>query len=367
VRDILILEQEDIPGYYASGRNAGMIRGLVPQPEIRRLVRRSLRFFESPPASFPGPLLFRRCGSLLLAAGRESSDLMSWVETDRGVGPEVQFLSAPDLKKWVDIASFENIDRAAFTASDGVADVHGLLQGFLAGARKGGAEIRFQTRAREVLTRNGCISGLATDSGERIECSMVVNAAGPWAARIAELAGATRIPFFAVRRHLAQTELLPWIDPAWPYVWDITHGVYFRPESGGVLLCPCDEDLLEPCDPPVDSRQIQILAEKVSHYFPGLKNVQIRRYWACLRTFAPDRGLVIGTDRNLNGFFWCAGLGGHGVGLAPALTELVPDLIIDGESPLLPDQEMRRVAPGRFLQTAGKEPLPLTNSDTSRL
>jgi D-arginine dehydrogenase len=322
---------------------------LVAQPELRMLVRHGLRFLESPPPPFPGNSGFRRGGSLLLARGKEARELRAWVDADRGVGPEVRFLDPRELKNWIGVTAPETMEVAAFTPSDGVADTHAMLHGFLEGARSGGVEIRFQTRVSDVLTRNGGVEAIRTSSGERIPCSTVVNAAGPWAREIAGAAGVDRIHFATLRRHLVQTELMPSIDPTWPFVWDITHGVYFRPESGGVLLCPCDEEPLEPCDPPLDDVQLEVLAEKVTRYLPGLRGAQIRRSWACIRTFSPDGGAVIGPDPELKGFFWCAALGGHGVGLAPALSELVPDMMLEGRSGILADSEICRISPDRFL------------------
>ena len=41
----------------------------------------------------------------------------------------------------------------------------------------------------------------------------------------------------------------PWVDPNWPFVWDVTHDIYFRPEGEGLLLCACDQTELAPGDP----------------------------------------------------------------------------------------------------------------------
>lgn len=348
VKDILVLEQEDIPGYYASGRNAAMIRELVPQPELRRLARCSLKFFDSPPSPFAGVLGFRRVGSLLLATGKEVKELHSWVESDNTEGSPVQFLGPEEIRAWINVVAPESIETAAFTPSDGVVDIHGLLNGFLAGARSCGSEIRFRARVVEILTRNGRVTGVRTQQGDTFECDTLVNASGPWAALVARQAGARNLPFSALRRHLAQSGPLSGIDTTWPFVWDVTHGVYFRPESGGVLLCPCDEGPMEPCDPPVDNKQIEVLAEKVARYFPGLRNVEIRRTWACIRTFVEDRQIAVGPDTALDGFFWVAALGGHGVGLAPALSDLVPDLLLEGHTSLLPESGVHAIGPARF-------------------
>ena len=349
VRNIVLLEQEEIPGYYASGRNAALIRELGSKAEIRRLIRHGTRFLTSPPASFPASPGFRRVGSLLLASGKQASALHSWIEMDRRDDPDVRMLSPREVKSWIGVVEPANMEIAAHTVTDGVIDIHALLHGFLAGARSAGAEIRFHARATDILTKDGRVTGVKIENGELCECDILVNAAGPWAARVAELAGAAKLPFLTLRRHLAQSGLLEDIDPSWPFVWDITHEVYFRPESGGVLLCPCDEGPIEPCDPPVDHSQIELLAEKVAVSFPGLKNVELRRTWACIRTFVEDRQIVVGPDPLLEGFFWVAGLGGNGVGLAPALSELVSDLILEHRTPLLTEIEMAAIAPGRFV------------------
>jgi D-arginine dehydrogenase len=297
-----------------------MIRELVPHAEIRRLIWHGKQFLNAPPAAFPASPGFRRVGSLLLASGSQVRDLASWIETDRREDPDIRILSPREVRSWIGVIDPASMEIVAHTGSDGVVDIHALLHGFLAAARSGGTEMRFHARVTEIASRNGRVTGVRTEDGELHECDTLINAAGPWAAGVAAQAGAARLPLMTLRRHLAQSEALHEIDTSWPFVWDITHEVYFRPESGGVLLCPCDEDPIEPCDPPVDRNQIESLAEKVALSFPGLKNVGLRRTWACIRTFAEDRQIVVGPDPLLGGFFWVAGLGGHGVGLAPAPT-----------------------------------------------
>lgn len=348
VRDLLVLEQEGIPGYYASGRNAAMIRQLGPSAEVRRLVRLGLSFYESPPPPFPGPVQFRRVGSLLLASGKELSALRSWAMTDGAVDPSVRFMDREEVAAMIGAARPESFEAGAFTASDGVADIHALLNGFLAGTRAGGGEIRFNSRVAEIEVREGRVASVKTDAGEKIGCTRVVNAAGPWAARIGAIAGAAALPFHTYRRHLAQTGPVAGVDKSWPFVWNITHEVYFRPESGGILLSPCDEGILAPCDPPVDPSTIELLAHKVAACFPGLQHSQMIRTWACIRTFASDRQIVAGEDPGLRGFFWAAALGGSGVCLAPMLSYMMPDLILEGRSGLLSEAEQRAISPARF-------------------
>ena len=49
----------------------------------------------------------------------------------------------------------------------------------------------------------------------------------------------------------------------------------------------------------------------------------MRRAWAGLRTFAPDRVPVLGEDPSVPGFWWLAGQGGAGIKTAPAMAQLL--------------------------------------------
>jgi D-arginine dehydrogenase len=54
--------------------------------------------------------------------------------------------------------------------------------------------------------------------------------------------------------------------------------------------------------------------------------------WAGLRTFAPDRDMVIGEDPTAEGFFWLVGQGGTGIMTSPAYGMLLASQMM-GEDP----------------------------------
>jgi D-arginine dehydrogenase len=130
-------------------------------------------------------------------------------------------------------------------------------------------------------------------------------------------------------------------------VWHLDEGVYFRPESGGLLLSPCDETPSQPGVPAVDPLAAESLAVKLPRAFPRLAAVTVALAWAGLRTFAADRLPVIGPDPRVEGFFWIAGLGGHGVTTSLSAGELAAKLLLeprrDAGNPFSP---ARFAAPG---------------------
>jgi len=69
ITDILLLEQESIPGFHSSGRNAAMLRQCVAEPELTRLARQGAEFIRHLPADWPDAVPFKQNGSLLLGSG----------------------------------------------------------------------------------------------------------------------------------------------------------------------------------------------------------------------------------------------------------------------------------------------------------
>ncbi len=357
VRDLVILEQEEFPGVHASGRNAGMVRQIVSDETTAALVREGAEFIRHPPPGWAVPVEFRENGSLLLGTGAVLKRLEADAENARKAGVPAHRLPPEEAGRKVSVLRAGDFEGAIWCPTDGVVDIHALLTGYLERARAGGAEILTSTKVAGIVAERNRVTAVVTESGT-IRTEAVVNAAGSWAGEVARMAGAPPLPLRACRRHLFATDLLPWVKPDWPFVWDLDSEVYFRPESGGLLLSPCDEEEYPPGMPPVHPDAGILLHEKLARY-PDLQRLPIKTVWAGLRTLAADGRFVIGWDPAIRGFFWVAGLGGHGVTASAAIGRLAADLIIrsarlrlDQSARLRLDQqnrkEMHDVAPGRF-------------------
>lgn len=274
-RSIILLERERVAGVHASGRNAALVRS--------RLGDAALQPFASAGAhaiAHELPVPFRPVGSLLVGTGRpdEQVDVASFVPAARGTG--------------------------VHTPTDGVVDVAALLAHYLRGQ-----DVRFSTTVHGWRPIEGGLE-LDTDRGA-LRAGTVVNAAGAWAGVLGDL------PLEPLLRHLFVTDPDPRVDPEWPFIWDVEHGLYFRPESGGLLICPCDESRRTPGDYTERWGAFELLVDKVDRLQPGLRaitrDLSIAHRWAGQRTFAPDRRFVIGFDPRQPALFWVAALGGHGV------------------------------------------------------
>ncbi len=342
VKNILILEQEKVAGVHSSGRNASMIRQVVPENAVMRLAKEGAAFLRGLPSDWPIAVDFQRNGSLLLGSGEGWDRLSRDAEMAREVGIEVESWLPEKAKDYVPVLKEANFDGAIWCPTDGVVDIHALLSGYLKAAFSMGTQIRYSCSVQGIEVQDGRACGVLTAEG-LIRAETVINAAGPWAAVVGKMAGAVEAPLRPCRRHLFVTAPLPWVDPKWPFVWDDAHGIYFRPDSGGLLLCPCDQDEMAPGDPPTDSSVAELLAEKIRQRFPGIADVAIRKSWAGLRTLSNDGRFVIGWDSKVRGFFWVAGLGGHGVTTSSAVGALAAGLILDPS-----ERRGGPFSPGRF-------------------
>jgi D-arginine dehydrogenase len=338
---ILLLEQEAIPGFHSSGRNAAMVRQCVPDLALDELTREGANFIRNLPEGWPEPVQFKQNGSLLLGSGKGWEKLQCDAKVGLSVGIEMELWTPEQAKRHLPLLRDAEFDGAAWCGTDGIIDIHALLSGYLKAASAAGTRIRYGARVR-AIERHGKDFTLLTDK-DSLRARVIVNASGAWANTLAGLAGAAHLPLRPCRRHLFVSGPLSWVNKAWPFVWDVTHDIYFRPEGDGLLLCACDQEELPPGDPPVSGDVQELLAEKIQNYIPALSDVSISRGWAGFRTLTPDGRFIIGWDGQVEGFFWVAGLGGHGMTTSASVGRLAADLLL-----ATPQTQVEAFAPTRF-------------------
>jgi glycine/D-amino acid oxidase-like deaminating enzyme len=331
VKNVVLLEQEDLPGRHASGRNAAVARRLVGSADHLPLALEGVRFMEEPPDDFPPGRYFERTGSILMGGPELEPKLRASVENGRTTGVRGEWLQPEEVERLVPATAGATFVGAAYSHDDGLADIAALLEAFLRSARAAGHRILRRARLTAVEVQGGAVCGVRTN-GECLSTRAVVNAAGAWATEVARMAGLTGVPLRSLKRHMMVTSGLPWTSRGWPAVWDLSHDVYFRPEAPGLLLSPCDATEAEPPGEATEAAAVELLADKLAQWLPRLADVSIASVMAGLRTFAPDGNMVLGEDPRLRGFYWCAGLGGNGMTLSPALGRIVAESVL-GQAP----------------------------------
>ena len=324
VRSGLVLERELLPGTHASGRNAAMARQLEADPLLRKLAIQGVQRLRA--KTVAGCPVLRQSGGLYLTHG-EPTLAAEWCAQLHQQCVSAELLSAVKARQSFPFLSAFEFDSAAFCSTDGIVDIHALLSDLLAEARQAGFEIITDCACESLIVDGSVVRGVRTPRGE-VGARTVVDAAGAWAGCLGR--ESAPLPLKRLRRHLfvsGDSGLLP--DDA-PLVWDLDVGYYVRPEGAGLLLCPCDETERPPEIPEVDPEAEDLLVDKLLKYAPGMANITLRRSWACLRTFAPDRLPIIGWDPDIDGLFHVSGLGGFGMTTSLAVGDIASTLIRGG-------------------------------------
>jgi len=326
--NIRILEKERLAGTHSSGLNAAILRTMIPESVLNRLARESAEFYLNPPDGFSQEPLVDKTGIYLAASRGNESVLQGWCDENPETGMEPipverVYKRIPDLT--------HGLGMATWKADDGVMDIHAILQGFLRGAVRSGAEFCAEVEFLGLRTQNRRVTGVETGNGF-MEAAKVVVANGAWASSTETFNGCG-LPFIPYRRHLLVTEASPLMDSRQPVVWIAGEEFYFRPESSGLLMCGCDTVAVTPEQgETTDPDELERIAAKVSRWLPRFSDARIVKAWAGMRTFVPDEEFVIGADPRVEGLYWVAGLGGHGIACAPLIGRLAADWIVDGGS-----------------------------------
>ncbi len=310
-KGIVLLEREDQPGTYASGHNAAVARTLTGRDEHTALAVEGRR-------RLAAAGLLTASGGLLASVAPGHLEVLAAEAVRHGV--EVH------RHEGIPLPGLKTVEHLAIPG-DGVIDIAGLLSTCAEGARSRGVDLRFGCAMRSL---RATVSGfeLDTDRGTlRTDCLAI--AAGAWAGDLGRMAG-SQLAFTPLRRTLV------WSGAAHPqqepWTWWVDRPFYMRPESGGLLMCPCEEVSvpLPPRgrQPETDPAVLEDLFTSLRELAPQLADRPITRYWTGLRTFAPDRRFVIGWDPWNPRLFWSAGFGGHGMTSGLAVGALAAEMFL---------------------------------------
>ena len=308
---VVLLEAEDSAGFHATGRSAAIWIRNYGAADVRILTAASKEFFQHPPEDFSETPLAHDRPVLHLAPPEQ----MPALEALLAGGAMIERIGAARAKQMVP-ALRENfaVDAALETDCFDI-EVAALHAGYLKMLRRLGGQLALRHRAGKIWHEAGAWH-CETSAGDAFAAPILVNAAGAWGDVVAELAGEPRIGLQPKRRTGVIIDPAPFAVRDWPLVGDVGHSWYARPEARTkLMLSPADETDSPPLDAQPDEYDVAVAVDRMQQAL----EIEVRRVehsWAGLRSFAPDRSLVIGPGQ-LPGFFWMCGQGGYGIQTAP--------------------------------------------------
>ena len=343
VKDVLLLERTLL----GAGTTAKCVGGIRAQFSTGINIEFSLlsrKIFDRFEEEFGVDPEFHPTGYLFLATRKSQWEILrANARLMRAFDLTPTLLEPDEIQKRWPVLRVNDILGGSYTEKDGYAGPYEVLRGFVLKARQLGAILREGVEVVGIQIKKGMVQAVETATGERILTPIVVNAAGPHAARIAQMVGLD-LPVRPLRRQLFFTDPIEGLPPQLPIVIDLEYGWYMRREGPGLLLAG-PQDMESSFSEGVDFEGQEWTAERSLHRVPILEHSSIARGWAGLYEISPDHHAIIGAFPQLKGFICANGFSGHGFQHSPATGILVAELIVDGKAKSL---DIHALRPQRF-------------------
>lgn len=334
-------------GSGSTGKATGGFRaqfGSEINVKLSLLSRKKLIAFNDETGSDPE---FMQFGYLFLAqSDDELKRLRKANDIQKSAGlNEAEIVDLRTIEKLNPHVNLNGVTGGAFCKSDGFISPLQILKGYTDTAKKLCIEFLYETEVTCISSTGGKINSVKTNTGE-FQADVLINAAGAWAGRLAQLAGVD-LPVRPLKRQvccIAESNILPSDLPM--TIW-IDNSFHFRMRNGKlILLMPSEPESREEFNAEVEDSWLGKVFEAAKTRIPALSNCSIDRLnsWAGLYEMSPDEHLILGKAPGFDNFYFANGSSGHGVMHSPAIGQLLAELISGEETAF----DITSLSPNRF-------------------
>jgi len=328
-RSVIVLEQGWC-GAQASGVNYGGVRRQGRPASQLPLTQRAHAIWQQLPQIIGSDGEYRPCGHLKLArSAADMQELLNYRDMAAGHGLELELLDAAGLRQrypWIG----ERAYGGSLCAGDGHANPRLVAAAFASAAERAGARL-LQQSAVDDCVFDGNYFVLQTRSGVRVRSRFLLNCSGAWGKDIAQRFGET-VPEQAIYPNMCVTEPLP---PLMNLSLGVVGGGFYarQVERGNVVLGGGrgqGQLALDATRPRVTSTFAALAS--LTEMVPALRHAMIIRSWSGVEGETPDHQPVLGPSATTPGLLHAFGFSGAGFQLAPAVGEVLTELVMHGES-----------------------------------
>lgn len=295
---------------------------------------------------------FERKGGIIVAS-RESSirSLRRALAVQREHGIRVEELDIPALRELEPHVTDQAVGAAHYPDDSQVMPMM-VVDHLLAMARSRGAQVSAQRAVTGLLRHGERIIGVRTDQGQ-LHAGAVVNAAGPWAAQIAKMAG-VHLPIAPRRGYVMVTEALPphvhhkvyaaeYLDNVSTADASLQTSPVVESTPAGSILIGSSRERVGFSDE-LSRQALQQMASNAVELFPFLRGVRVLRHYHGFRPYCEDHVPAIGPDPRAPGLWHAGGHEGAGIGCSVGTGSLLAQMLADRS----PDLDMSPFDPSRF-------------------
>jgi len=354
-RNVIVLERETHTGKGSTGKSMGGVRAQFSTPVNIQMSLYSIPFYAAFDEVMGHPAGYRPQGYLFMAT---TPAHMEYLRTNHAKQVSLglktaKLVTGDEIRAMYPQLRGDDIIGGSFCSTDGFVDPYSAMNGFMSKAAEQGAKLWRECEVTGIeRDADGAIAAVVTTK-EKIATPVAVNAAGAWAAGIAQMVGID-LPVQPLRRMLVPTEPFGEFPHTAPMSIDMSTGFHFRPEGRGFLLAWNDAEETPGYKLNFEPSFIEKILVHAADRVPCFEHVPVnpKRAWAGLYAMSPDHHPIIGPAPGVKGFFFANGFSGHGVMHAPATGKLTADLILRGTSEIISDPRafaLERFAEGRAI------------------
>jgi sarcosine oxidase subunit beta len=328
----LVIDQFASPGQGSNKAAIGGIRATHSAPSKIHLCIKSIEVFSSWQEVYGDDIEWYEGGySFVAYRERDERVLKDLLKIQQSYGLDIRWLGRDDLLTVIPALNPEGLIGGTYSPKDGSASPLLTAHAFYAHARELGVEFRFRERVTGIIRRRGRVVGVRTDQGG-YATGTVINAAGPWARAVAQMAGLD-VPVVPDSHEAGITE--PVERFLGPMVVDIrpaegSKNYYFYQHGPGpIVFCITPDPPIVGTDRRETSIFLPMIAQRMVDLMPKLANIKVRRTWRGLYPMTPDGFPIVGRARELEGYICAVGMCGQGYMLGPGVGVLLTHLVKD--------------------------------------
>ncbi len=335
ITDVAVLEKNFVASG-ATGKSSACIRQHYSTEVTARMVLRSIEVFQHFADVVGGTASFVKTGYLMGVGERDYQALKKVVATQQRVGIKTSLLSPKEIREIEPRVRIDDLVAGAWEPDSGYADPSDTTSSFMRRAREKGVKLYQGVQVTGLKTAGGAMREVVTGR-ETFSAPIVINAAGVWGDRIAAMAGVD-VPITVCRHQIRFVKRPEAAAATHPLFYDFVHQFYSRPEGKDLTLIgtldPAEvHDRVDPDDynNGVDFDQTATVVAALCARFPSFEAGFFHSGYSGPFDVTPDWHPILDEAPGVRGFYLAVGFSGHGFKLAPAVGEMVAELVVNGK------------------------------------
>lgn len=332
------LLEKDFIAAGPTGFSSAVIRQHYSNKITARMALESLRVWQNFDDEVGGDAGFTETGFLMAVQPDDVADLKTNLAMLQSVGIDTKFVTPQEIKELEPHINTTGLAGAAYEREGGNCSPSEAANAYAKAAQRHGATIKTGVTVTKITHHAGKITGVETTDGSYAAENVIV-AAGPWSTSLIAKLGIV-LPITAARAQIAHFRRPP--EFTTHGIWaDFITQIYLRPETGGDMLVgsidPKEiEDVVKDPDNFNNKASIDMLveyADQTALRFPIMERGELSSNYASIYDITPDWHQILDEMPGYEGLFVCAGGSGHGFKLAPAVSVMMADMVLNGKTP----------------------------------